>query len=144
MAGVLVWCEDHRVPSITAVQPVHVAGYIEELTRARSAPTAKQRARVGAALAMKVEDVFVQNRRLWVRLREKAASGAPADHGVGIAWGSGVLVSCRGRHQDPGRQSHLPRDRDNGLPQERRFARKCRRHGEPRLDPHSAALRSPA
>jgi len=29
--------------------------------------------RIGAALAMKVEDVFVQNRRLWVRLREKGA-----------------------------------------------------------------------
>ena len=28
-------------------------------------------ARVGAALGMRVEDVFVQNRRLWVRLREK-------------------------------------------------------------------------
>jgi site-specific recombinase XerC len=28
-------------------------------------------ARVGAALAMKVEDVYVQNRRLWVRLHEK-------------------------------------------------------------------------
>jgi integrase len=28
-------------------------------------------ARIGAALTMKVEDVFVQNRRLWVRLREK-------------------------------------------------------------------------
>ena len=28
-------------------------------------------ARIGAALAMKVEDVFVQNRRLWVRLQEK-------------------------------------------------------------------------
>jgi len=26
---------------------------------------------IGAALAMRVEDVFVQNRRLWVRLREK-------------------------------------------------------------------------
>src|SRR5580704_3823648 len=39
----LSWCEDRRVPSIAAVQPVHVAGYIEELTRARSAPTAKQR-----------------------------------------------------------------------------------------------------
>jgi site-specific recombinase XerD len=39
----LAWCEDHRVSSITEVQPVHVAGYIEELTRARSAPTAKQR-----------------------------------------------------------------------------------------------------
>jgi site-specific recombinase XerC len=28
-------------------------------------------ARVGAALAMQVEDVYVQNKRLWVRLREK-------------------------------------------------------------------------
>jgi integrase len=28
-------------------------------------------ARVGASLAMKVEDVYVQNRRLWVRLHEK-------------------------------------------------------------------------
>ncbi|GLI95742.1 tyrosine-type recombinase/integrase [Methylocystis echinoides] len=28
-------------------------------------------ARVGAALAMKVEDVYVQDRRLWVRLHEK-------------------------------------------------------------------------
>lgn len=27
--------------------------------------------RIGAALGMRVEDVFVQNRRLWVRLREK-------------------------------------------------------------------------
>jgi integrase/recombinase XerC len=28
-------------------------------------------ARIGAALGMTVEDVFTQNRRLWVRLREK-------------------------------------------------------------------------
>jgi integrase len=28
-------------------------------------------ARIGAALAMKVEDVYVQNRRIWVRLHEK-------------------------------------------------------------------------
>lgn len=28
-------------------------------------------ARIGAALAMKVEDVYVQSRRLWVRLHEK-------------------------------------------------------------------------
>jgi hypothetical protein len=26
----VAWCELHCVPSITAVQPVHVAGYIEE------------------------------------------------------------------------------------------------------------------
>lgn len=140
----LAWCEMVGLPTITAVQPVHVAAYIEHLTQERSAPTAKQRlaairhlfdwlvtgqvvpvnpaasvrgpkhvvkrgktpvlapeearrmldaidittpaglrdraliglmvysfARVGAALAMKVEDVYVQNRRLWVRLHEK-------------------------------------------------------------------------
>jgi site-specific recombinase XerD len=140
----LTWCEGRGVGSITAIQPLHVAGYVEELTRARSAPTAKQRlaairrlfdwlvigqvvpvnpaasvrgpshsvkrgktpvlapeearalldridvttpaglrdralialmvfsfARIGAALAMKVEDVYVQQRRLWVRLHEK-------------------------------------------------------------------------
>ena len=140
----LAWCETAAVPSIAAVQPMHVGAYVEELTRERSAPTAKQRlaairhlfdwlvvghvipvnpaasvrgpkhivkkgktpvlspkearkllesidvsahaglrdraliglmvysfARIGAALAMKVEDVYVQNRRLWVRLHEK-------------------------------------------------------------------------
>jgi len=140
----LGWCEARGVTSVAAVQPLHVAGYVEELTRDRSAPTAKQRlagirhlfdwlvvgqvvpvnpaasvrgpshsvrrgktpvldphearrlldaidvttpiglrdraliglmaysfARVGAALAMKVDDAFVQNRRLWVRLHEK-------------------------------------------------------------------------
>ena len=148
----LAWCEAAGVRSIAAVQPVHVASYIEWLGRREtdgqpdplSAPTIKQRlsairhlfdwlvvgqvvpvnpaasvrgpthvvkrgktpvlspdearklldsikvtthaglrdraliglmvysfARVGAALAMKVEDVFTQDRRLWVRLREK-------------------------------------------------------------------------
>ena len=140
----LTWCADAGVPSITAVQPLHVASWIELQTRERSAPTVKLSlaairhlfdwlvtgqvmpanpassvrgpshsvrkgktpvldpaearalldsidvstpiglrdraliglmiysfARIGAALAMRVEDVFVQNRRLWVRLREK-------------------------------------------------------------------------
>ena len=143
-ADFLSWCEAARVTSLTAVQPLHVAAWIELQTQEHSAPTAKQRlaalrhlfdwlvtgqviptnpaasvrgprhsaikgktpvldaaearhlldsidvstpiglrdralialmvysfARVGAALAMRVEDVFVQNRRLWVRLREK-------------------------------------------------------------------------
>src|SRR5208337_2164781 len=41
-------------------------------------------ARIGAALAMKVEDVFVQNRRLWVRLREKGgkAHAMPCHHTI--------------------------------------------------------------
>ncbi len=140
----LAWCETAGVASIAEVQPLHVAAYVEQLGRERSAPTVKQRlaairhlfdwlvtgqvmpvnpassvrgpshsvkrgktpvldpsearalldaidvstpiglrdraliglmvysfARIGAALSMKVEDVFVQNRRLWVRLHEK-------------------------------------------------------------------------
>ena len=140
----LAWCEAHAVPSIAAVQPLHVASWIELQTHERSTPTVKLRlaairhlfdwlvmgqivplnpaasvrgpshgvckgktpvldpaearhlldsidittpiglrdraliglmiysfGRIGAALAMRVEDVFVQNRRLWVRLREK-------------------------------------------------------------------------
>jgi site-specific recombinase XerD len=138
------WCEAHGVASLATVQPLHVAAYVEHLSRELSAPTVKQRlaairhlfdwlvtgqvvpvnpaasvrgprhvvkkgktpvlapeearqlldsidattpvglrdraliglmvysfARIGAALAMKVEDVYVQNRRLWVRLHEK-------------------------------------------------------------------------
>ena len=41
-------------------------------------------ARVGAALGMKVEDVFTQNRRLWVRLREKGGKphAMPCHHNL--------------------------------------------------------------
>ena len=139
--------------SSTRSQSIHVATYIEELSRARSAPTAKQRlaalrhlfdwmvigqimptkpaaavrgplhivrrgktpvldpaearqlinaidattviglrdraliglmvysfARIGAAIGMRVEDVYTQNRRLWVRLNEKG--GKQARHAV--------------------------------------------------------------
>jgi site-specific recombinase XerC len=144
VADFLAWCEGAGVPSIAAVQPLHVATWIEAQTRELAAPTVKQRlaalrhlfdwlvtgqvvpvnpaasvrgpahsvksgktpvldpdearqlldsieattpaglrdraliglmvysfARIGAALGMKVEDVYTQNRRLWVRLREK-------------------------------------------------------------------------
>ncbi len=41
-------------------------------------------ARIGAGLTMKVEDVFTQNRRLWVRLREKGgkAHAMPCHHSL--------------------------------------------------------------
>jgi integrase len=41
-------------------------------------------ARVGAALAMKVEDLYTQNRRLWVRLKEKGgkAHTMPCHHNL--------------------------------------------------------------
>jgi integrase/recombinase XerC len=38
----LAWCEGRGVASIAAVQPLHVAAYVEALGKARSAPTAKQ------------------------------------------------------------------------------------------------------
>jgi site-specific recombinase XerD len=157
VADFLAWCDEHGVGSIAAVQPLHVATWIEVQTRALSAPTVKLRlaairhlfdwlvtgqvvpvnpaasvrgpahaartgrtpvlepvearalldsidvttpaglrdralmalmvysfARIGAALGMKVEDVFTQNRRLWVRLREKGgkAHAMPCQHNL--------------------------------------------------------------
>ena len=158
VAEFLVWCDAGRgVPSIAAVQPLHVAAWIEQQTREHAAPTAKARlaalrhlfdwlvtgqvvpvnpagsvrgpshsvkagktpvlspeeartlidsidittpvglrdraligsmvfsfARIGAALGMKVEDVFTQNRRLWVRLREKGGKphAMPCHHNL--------------------------------------------------------------
>jgi len=39
----LAWCEHAGVASIADVKPLHVAAYIEQLGRERSAPTVKQR-----------------------------------------------------------------------------------------------------
>jgi site-specific recombinase XerD len=153
----LAWCVSAGVPSIGAVQPVHVATWIEAGTRELAAPSVKQRlaairhlfdwlvtgqvlpgnpaasvrgprhvvtsgqtpvldpsearalldsidtstvgglrdraliglmvysfARIGAALGMTVEDVFTQNRRLWVRLREKGGKrhAMPCHHNL--------------------------------------------------------------
>jgi site-specific recombinase XerD len=138
------WCEAHGLHELGKVQPLHVAGYLEELQRSLSKPSIKQHlaalrmlfdwlvlgqvlpwnpasvvrgpkhsmkkgktavlssdeardllesiettsaiglrdraliglmsftfARVGAAVQMRVEDVYVQGRRTWVRLHEK-------------------------------------------------------------------------
>ena len=153
----LGWCASAGVPSIAAVQPVHVATWIEAGTRELAAPSVKQRlaairhlfdwlvtgqvvpvnpagsvrgprhvvtcgqtpvldpaearalldsidvsahvglrdraliglmvysfARIGAALGMAVEDVYTQNRRLWVRLREKGGKrhAMPCHHNL--------------------------------------------------------------
>jgi site-specific recombinase XerD len=153
----LAWCESASVASLAAVQPLHVASWIESQGREVSAPTVKQQlaalrhlfdwlvtgqvvpvnpaasvrgprhvvrvgktpvlepaearalldsidastpaglrdralialmvysfARIGAALGMKVEDVFTQNRRLWVRLHEKGGKdhAMPCHHNL--------------------------------------------------------------
>ena len=43
VADVLAWCEDHDVQSVAAVQPQHVAAWVEEQARTKAAPTAKLR-----------------------------------------------------------------------------------------------------
>lgn len=138
------WCDGHGLQQLTALRPVHVAAYVEQLQGRLSAPSVKQHlaalrvlfdwlvvgqivpfnpassvrgprhsvrkgktpvltaeearamldaidittpvglrdraliglmvytfARVGAAIGMRVEDVYVQGRRTWVRLHEK-------------------------------------------------------------------------
>lgn len=140
----LAWCAARGVTALPAIQPMHVAAWIEELGRSHAVPTVKLRlaairhlfdwmvtgqvmptnpahsvrgpsystkkgktpvltpqearqlldsipadtvagkrdraliglmtysfARIGAALSMEVRDIYVQNRRLWVRLHEK-------------------------------------------------------------------------
>jgi site-specific recombinase XerC len=41
--GILAWCECACVASVVDVPPLHVAAYIEQLSKERSAPTVKQR-----------------------------------------------------------------------------------------------------
>jgi site-specific recombinase XerD len=43
IADFLAWCQDNRVPSLAAVQPLHVAAWVELQTREHAAPTAKLR-----------------------------------------------------------------------------------------------------
>lgn len=52
-------------------------------------------ARIGAALAMRVEDVYVQNRRLWVRLHEKGGKrhDMPCHHNLD-AWLHDYIEGC--------------------------------------------------
>lgn len=155
VADFLAWCGAAGVPDLPRIQPLHVATWVEQLSRDHAAPTVKQRlaavrhlfdwlvtgqvvptnpaaavrgprhavrvgktpvldpaearrlmdainpttpvglrdraliglmvygfARVGAAVAMRVEDVYPQNRRLWVRLNEKGgkAHALPCHH----------------------------------------------------------------
>ena len=77
-------------------------------------------ARIGAALGMKVEDVFVQNRRLWVRLREKGgkAHAMPGHHNLetyltAYLEQAGLVEDARGRC--PAR-SDAARDSSPGRP----------------------------
>ena len=90
-------------------------------------------ARIGAALAMRVEDVFVQNRRLWVRLHEKGGKRheMPCHHNL-EEYLAAYLDGCDLREDRKGplfrtiarRTKHLS---DTPLPQANAFAMVRRR-----------------
>jgi integrase/recombinase XerC len=131
-------------------------------------------ARVGAALGMKVEHVFTQNRRLWVRLREKGgkAHAMPCHHNLeeyltAYLDGLGLRDDPKGPlfRTIPNRSDRLtetPLPQPNAYRMIRRRAAAAEidtrvgnhtfratgitayRDGERRLHPHHAALRSPA
>jgi site-specific recombinase XerD len=63
---------------------INVATHVGLRDRALIALMVYSFARVGAALGMKAEDVYTQNRRLWVRLREKGgkAHAMPCHHNL--------------------------------------------------------------
>jgi integrase/recombinase XerC len=71
-------------------------------------------ARIGAALGMRVEDVFTQNRRLWVRLREKGGKphAMPCHHNVETyvaAYVEGAGLAEDPHHVDDGHGRPRPR-----------------------------------
>jgi hypothetical protein len=119
-------------------------------------------------------EIFTQNRRLWVRLREKggkrhampchhnleeyltgyldgAEHDRPRHHQAHAHRAAASERLCddrpargRRRHRHQARQPQFAGDGDHCLSQERRHARKGRGDGEPCLDTHDTALRSPA
>src|SRR5580704_12234091 len=214
------WLAAKGLTQLDDIESIHVATYIEELSRARSAPTAKLRlaalrhlfdwmvigqimptnpaaavrgarhivrrgktpvldpaearqlidaidtstviglrdraliglmvysfARIGAALGMRVEDVYPQNRRLWVRLHEKGGKqhAMPCHHnletylheylaGAGLANDSKAMLFqtySRATGQLTGHPlPHGERLRDDSE------ARQIRRHCHARWQPH--------
>ena len=141
-------------------------------------------ARIGAAIGMRVEDVYTQNRRLWVRLHEKGGKqhAMPCHHnleaylhayidGAGLAnEPKAMLFQTYSRATGQLTGTPLPQANAYAMIQRRakagRIATRVGNHtfratgvtaylknggtlerrradGEPCLDPHDAALRSP-
>jgi integrase len=85
-------------------------------------------ARIAAALGMKVEDVFTQNRRLWVRLREKGGKPhvMPCHHNLetyltAYIEGAGIIEDPKGpQFRTIGRDKGRPLTRTTQLYNRRR------------------------
>jgi integrase len=75
---------DHARRSCQLLDSIDITTPVGLRDRALIALMVYSFARIGAALGMKVEDVYTQNRRLWVRLREKGgkAHAMPCHHNL--------------------------------------------------------------
>ena len=104
-------------------------------------------ARIGAALAMKVEDAYVQNRRLWVRLHEKGGKRheMPCHHNLEAYLhdyidGCGLASDPKGPVVPDDRPRHGRADDDPPAPGERLRhdppARRGGRHRDEDRQPH--------
>lgn len=116
MQEFLTWCNTVRGPSHSArqgktpvLEPSEARQLLDSIDtstpaglrdRALIALIVFSFARVGAALGMKVEDVYTQNRRLWVRLREK---GGKAAHDAVPSLPGAVSARVPGAGRDRGR-----------------------------------------
>ena len=90
--GFLAWCERAGVASIADVKPLHVAAYIEQLGRERSAPTVKQR----LAAIRHLFDWLVTG-----QVRRRAARTPSASFSIGDESGRGWASGNRHRHAVP-------------------------------------------
>jgi integrase len=79
-------------------------------------------ARIGAALGMAVEDVYTQNRRLWVRLREKGGKR----HAMPLSSQPGGIP-----HRLSGRRRPARRSQGAAVPHDRARHRQAHAHGAP-------------
>ena len=104
-------------------------------------------ARIGAAIGMRVEDVYTQNRRLWVRLHEKGGKqhAMPCHHNLESYLHA--YIDGAGLASDPKALLFQTYSRTTGqltgnpLPQANAYAMIQRRARRPRSRPKSATTR---
>ena len=131
------WLAAKGVTQLGDIESIHVATYIEELSRARSAPTAKLRL---AALAspVRLDGDRPDHADQSGRRRARAAPHRAARQDAGARSGRGAAAHRRDRRDDDHRLARPRLDRPDGLflrahRRGDRHARRGRVHAEPPL-----------
>jgi site-specific recombinase XerD len=133
----LTWCEDHAVPSIAAVQPLHVAAWIELQTRERSAPTVKLR--LAAIRHCSTGWSWTRSCRSTQPLGARAGAQRASGQDAGARPGRSQGAARQHRRRHPDRPARLGADRADDL-QLRSYRRGAGDEGRGRLRPEPTAL----